>query len=180
MPRALIILGLAFSLLILARPAAPQHHGSTHSMAPVAPKPESAGETIRITPEALHAAGGVPPGWRFAIPPGDAKPGREIFAKLECFKCHEVAGEGFPGTGRGPRDAGPALTGMGPLHPAEYFAESIMYPSRVILEGPGFSGPDGRSTMPSYNEVLTVQQLIDLVAYLKSLSGGGHGGMEGH
>ncbi len=178
MRRALIILGLAFFPLVLARPATPQHHGSPHSMAPMAP--ESAGEPIRITPEALHAAGGVPPGWRFAIPPGDAKKGREIFAKLECFKCHEVEGEGFPGAGRGQQDVGPALTGMGPLHPAEYFAESIISPNRVILEGPGFSGPDGRSTMPSYNEVLTVQELIDLVAYLESLTGGGHGGMEGH
>ncbi len=54
-------------------------------------------------------------------------------------------------------------------------------PAAPQHQGPGFSGPDGRSTMPSYNEVLTVQELIDLVASLKSLTGGGgHGGMEGH
>jgi hypothetical protein len=29
--------------------------------------------------------------------------------------------------------------------------------------------------MPSYNEALTVQDFIDLVAYLKGLTAGGHG-----
>src|SRR5207247_8384280 len=35
-----------------------------------------------------------------------------------------------------------------------------------------YVGPDGRSVMPSYPD-LTLRQLADLVAYLKSLSAGG-------
>ena len=60
---------------------------------------------------------------------------------------------------------------MGAHHPAAYFAEAIIHPNRVILIGEGYTGPDGLSTMPNYNEELTVAELIDLVTYLKSLQG---------
>ena len=58
---------------------------------------------------------------------------------------------------------------MGEHHPAGYLAESILNPNAVIVEGPGYSGPDGRSTMPDYRDALSVADLIDLVAYLRSL-----------
>jgi uncharacterized protein involved in high-affinity Fe2+ transport len=44
----------------------------------------------------------------------------------------------------------------------------------VILAGPGYTGPDGRSIMPDYRDSLTLGELVDLVAYIKSL-GGDHG-----
>ena len=56
---------------------------------------------------------------------------------------------------------------MGPLHPLEYFAESIMNPSSVASAQD--RDADGKSTMPSYNEKMTVQELIDVSAYLASL-----------
>lgn len=62
---------------------------------------------------------------------------------------------------------------MGQNHPAEYLAESILNPNRVLIEGPGFTGPDGLSKMPEYADTMTLRQLIDLVAYLKSLTTGG-------
>jgi mono/diheme cytochrome c family protein len=73
---------------------------------------------------------------------------------------------------------GPELTGMGSHHPAEYFAESIINPNRVIVAGTGYTGPDGSSTMPSYADTMTLKQLVDVVAYLKSLTSGemAHGG----
>jgi mono/diheme cytochrome c family protein len=123
--------------------------------------------------EALHRTGGVPPGWKFAFPAGSAVAGRKVFIDLGCHSCHEVKGEQFP---EGKRDAGPELTGVGAHHPAEYFAEAIVNPNSVIIDEPGFTGPDGRSKMPTYNDDLTVTQLIDLVAYLKSLTGGQHPG----
>jgi Cytochrome c len=130
---------------------------------------------VRITMEELHRHGGVPPGWRFALPSGEPKEGREVFVKLECFKCHEVKGEHFPGVARQSTDVGPDLTGMGGHHPSEYFAESILNPNAVIVTGPGYTGPDGLSVMPDYRESLTASDLVDLVAYLKSLtSGDGH------
>ena len=61
---------------------------------------------------------------------------------------------------------------MGSHHPPEYFAESILNPNRVIILGPGYTGADGLSKMPSYADTMTLKQLTDLVAYLKSLSDG--------
>jgi len=133
---------------------------------------------IRVTMEELHARGGVPRGWKFLIPPGNAAEGRKVFVSLECFACHEVKNEDFPKDSKTPKGPGPALTGMGAHHPAEYFAESILNPNRVIVMGPGYTGPDNLSKMPSYAETMTLKQLIDVVAYLKSLTEGDmwHGG----
>jgi len=105
-----------------------------------------------------------PKDWRFTMPKGDAVKGRAVFAKYECYYCHEVRGEDFPFAGV---DYGPELSQMGPLHPLEYFAESIMNPSSVASAQD--RDADGKSTMPSYNEKMTVQELIDVSAYLASL-----------
>jgi hypothetical protein len=45
-----------------------------------------------------------------------------------------------------------------------------MNPNRVIVLGPSYTGTDSLSKMPSYAETMTLQQLVDLVAYLKSLA----------
>jgi Cu/Ag efflux protein CusF len=120
-----------------------------------------ASKSIRVPLPAEHHH---PQNWRFTLPKGDAVKGRAIFAKYECSYCHEVRGEDFDFAGV---DYGPELSQMGPLHPLEYFAESIMNPNAVAaLE---YRGADGKSTMPSYNEKMTVQELIDVSAYLASL-----------
>lgn len=111
---------------------------------------------------------GTPGGWRFTWPKGDPARGREVFVRYECYSCHEVRGERFPG----PSDAantGPELSVMGPLHEPEYFAESIINPNAVIEAGKGYQAPDGSSKMPSYNDTITVQEVVDLVAYLRAL-----------
>jgi hypothetical protein len=54
-------------------------------------------------------------------------------------------------------------------HPAGYLAESVINPNAVIVQEPGYTGPDGLSTMPDYRDSLTLAELDDLVAYLKSL-----------
>jgi hypothetical protein len=58
---------------------------------------------------------------------------------------------------------------MGPLHDAEYFAEAIINPNAVIEKGKGYEAADDASKMPSYNDLVTVQEVIDVVAYLKGL-----------
>ena len=62
---------------------------------------------------------------------------------------------------------------MGKHHPPLYFLESIVNPSAVVVEGPGFADAAGRSTMPAYPD-LTAAQLQDLVAFLAA--DGGRGG----
>jgi len=141
------------------------HAGHDHS----AGSSPSAGR--RITMEALHAAGGVPPGWRFTLPPGDPAAGRQAFVDLKCYACHAMQGEQFPLKPGETATAGPELTGMGAHHPTEYLVESILNPNAVLVEGPGFIGGDGRSIMPAYADI-TAAQLVNLIAYLKATSAG--------
>lgn len=119
----------------------------------------------RLTMEQLHSQGGIPQGWIFRPAEGDAGRGRDVFVKLECFTCHAVRGESFPP----PSAPGPDLTGMARHHPAGYLAESVINPNAVIVQEPGYTGPDGLSIMPDYRDSLTLAELDDLVAYLKSL-----------
>jgi len=113
--------------------------------------------------------------WQFALPQGDPRRGREVFMKFECYSCHQVLGESFPAPGG--EAVGPELSQMGPIHPPEYFVESIMNPSTVIEDR--YRAADGRSKMPSFNDIMTVDELVDLVAFLKSLGGGHPGGPPG-
>ncbi len=126
-----------------------------------------------------HAGHGTPKGWNFTLPKGDPAKGREVFAKLECYACHEVKGERFPAPTEQAK-VGPELSQMAPLHEAEYFAEAVLNPSVVIDKGKGYQAPDGSSKMPEFNDSLTVKELIDLVAYLRSLKPGAGGGHHGH
>src|SRR5437016_8300297 len=117
------------------------------------PAPESCPSAATpISMEALHRSGGVPPRWRFTTPRGDAAAGRQAFVDFSCFSCHTVQGERFPTLAAAQHGVGPYLTGMGSHHPAEYFAESILNPDAVLVDGPGYIGPDGRSIMPTYGD----------------------------
>jgi hypothetical protein len=105
--------------------------------------------------EELHQHGGVPQRWKFSVPDGDPKAGRDVFVTLECYQCHEIQGETFPsGSASRPR-TGPALTGMGAHHPAEYFAESILNPNAIVVTGPGYTDAAGRSIGPANMRVMT-------------------------
>ena len=124
---------------------------------------------LRLSMAALHAQGGVPLGWQMTLPPGNAAAGRQAFVDFGCSSCHRVAGESFAAD-RGDQQ-GPELTGMGSHHPPTYFAEAILNPDALLIDGPGYVGSDGHSTMPSYPE-MTIGQLSDIVSYLTSLQQG--------
>ena len=161
--------GTLLTFVALTASALAQHEGHNQ---PVTGTPGA--PSRKVTMEQLHQSGGVPLGWKFALPGGDAAKGRQVFVDLECYKCHAIHGETFPASGGDAKNVGPELTGMGGQHPAEYFAESILAPNAVVLDGPGYTGPDGKSVMPSYTDSLSVTQLVDLVAFLKGLTSGGH------
>lgn len=131
---------------------------------------ESGKAPLRVKMEDLHMMGGVPARWKFTPPPGDPAVGKALFVDYGCHTCHRVEGENFSAGGGGAQ-VGPDLTGMGAHHPAGYFAEAIMNPNAIVLEGPGYAGPDGRSVMPSYDS-MTVAEVADLVAYIQSLNTG--------
>jgi copper resistance protein D len=158
---ALIAVALLGCTAVLGESTPKPHAGH------VSPDVDVEGAPFRVRMDELHASGGVPRGWALTLPPGNAARGRAVFARLECFICHLVSGEGFPR----PSKPGPSLIGVGGHHPVGYLLESILNPNAVIVEAPGYTGPDGRSTMPDYRESLSTSDLVDLVAYLKSLGG---------
>ena len=129
------------------------------------------GPTPRAAPASrAPAPHGDPKGWKFTLPKGgDPGRGRAAFEKFECYTCHEIKGETFPAPIK--RELlGPDLTSMGQHHSVGFLVESIMNPSGLVDPGRGYAGPDGASKMPSFNDSMTVQELVDLVAYLKTLS----------
>ena len=156
--RLMLTLALAGFVLGLSGGREP---GRADAQAP-APAP---GPTRAPAPPPVH---GTPKDWRFSWPKGDPAKGRGVFQRLECYSCHEVRGERFP-TPTDRARVGPELSAMGPLHPPEYFAEAIINPGAVVEPNRGYASADGSSKMPSYGESLTIQEAIDLVAYLRQL-----------
>jgi|SRR5687767_3764264 Cu/Ag efflux protein CusF len=104
-----------------------------------------------------------PKGWRFTMPKGDPAKGKAVFEKFECYYCHEVRGEQFSD----PVESAPELSQMGPMHPVEFFAESIMNPNAVVPKV--YRESDGKSPMTNFAGKMTVQELIDVSAYIASL-----------
>ena len=114
----------------------------------------------------------VPPNWRFALPPGSASAGEQVFVKMECYSCHAVAGKRFGDPGQSPGGIGPDLTAAHARLPREYLAESVVNFERYVAHGQykaTYVAADGTSRMGDYNDLLTVRELLDLVEFLKSI-----------
>jgi putative heme-binding domain-containing protein len=119
--------------------------------------------TTKTTPPAKAAVNHHPKDWRFTMPTGDAAKGRAVFEKFECYYCHQIRGENFPSA----TENAPELSQMGQAHPVEFFAESIMNPNAVVPKV--YRQQDGTSPMTDFTAKMTVQELIDVTAYVASL-----------
>ena len=104
--------------------------------------PSKQAPAARLQPHGDHA---TPEGWKFTWPKGDPGKGRTIFAKHECYACHEVKGKKF----RAPTDkdkVGPELSMMGPLHEAEYFVAVLQrLAERAGADRPGRIPPSAEA-----------------------------------
>src|SRR2546422_7429498 len=86
--------GLALSLglgLATPLPGGGQEHAHGQAQSGSAPP-----TSIRITMDALHAAGGVPRGWRFSLPAGGATPRRPAVVGFKCYARPALKGEHVP------------------------------------------------------------------------------------
>lgn len=108
----------------------------------------------------------VPAGWVFTMPEGDANAGHETFMKMQCYTCHaiDLAGDTLPPESGG---IGPKLTFEYAHLPNEYLAESIIK-AHTKVAAPDYQRKEGIGGMGNYNDFLTVKELTDLVAFLKS------------
>lgn len=118
------------------------------------------------------AAHTVPPGWQFTLPEGEARAGEAVFRRLQCWSCHRVAGHTFEEAGPEDGKIGPLLTADHAALPREYIAHRLISYDRFVAEGfykATWSRSDGSSRMGNYNETMTVRDLFDLVAFIRSI-----------
>lgn len=107
------------------------------------------------------------------LPPGDPQAGRQAFLDLRCTACHAVPSEpDFPTPVSA--NPGPSIDANVGSREASYLLASIMTPSHVIsadvsdsvrahLEGV-------LSPMGDFSQVMTVRQLVDVHAYIRSMA----------
>jgi len=108
------------------------------------------------------------------LPPGDAENGKRLFTGLNCDDCHSIADIPWKGS----KDANaPHVALGGTVSEMKAYGElvtSVINPSHKISktyrEEAGATLPGGRSRMEqyNYNEVMSVEELIDIVAFLQS------------
>jgi len=105
----------------------------------------------------------------FRLPDGDAARGQAAFVDLKCNACHRVQGLDLPAPIADPPVPVP-LGGSVDYQPTDgKFVTSIINPSHKVGRYPEELVKSGdESRMADYSDVMTVRQLVDLVAFLHS------------
>lgn len=107
----------------------------------------------------------------FSLPEGSVEAGRVTFVELECNSCHSV-GDIERVAGREGPDINVRLGG--PVSSVKTYGDlvtSVINPSHRInrhYNDQELVTGDNESKMMLYNDVMTVQQLVDLVTWLES------------
>ena len=106
----------------------------------------------------------------FSLPAGNALAGREAFVYMHCHECHTVVGEEFPAVAM----ADPPFVELGgKVTRVKTYGElvtAIINPSHKLAQGypaEQVTSNGEQSKMPVYNGYMTVQELIDIVAFLQ-------------
>jgi hypothetical protein len=106
----------------------------------------------------------------FTLPPGDAERGQAAFLKFRCYDCHRVHGVDLP-PGEEPDQVMVELGGeVDTLGKYGDLVTAIVNPSHRLAKGYDASlvANEGKSRMTVYNDVMTVSQLVDIVAFLQA------------
>jgi len=105
----------------------------------------------------------------FSLPEGNALGGKEAFVYMHCHECHTIVGEELPTLAM----ADPPFVQLGgKVTRVKTYGElvtAIINPSHKLAQGypVDLVTNDGESKMPLYNGYMTVQELIDIVAFLQ-------------
>jgi hypothetical protein len=107
----------------------------------------------------------------FSLPDGNSEDGKRVFLKYQCLTCHTIKGL-KPATGviNNP-DISVRLGGK--LTKVKTYADlltSVINPSHKFAIGYKLESiqTDGISKMKTYNDVMTVTELVNLVTFLQS------------
>jgi mono/diheme cytochrome c family protein len=104
----------------------------------------------------------------FRLPEGDAEKGKAAFLALKCHTCHKVEGVELPAADS-PAPFSVVLGGETKrIKTYGELVTSVINPSHILSEKFNRQLADGKlSPMPEFNNVMTVAQMIDLVAFLQ-------------
>jgi sulfur-oxidizing protein SoxX len=105
----------------------------------------------------------------FTLPDGDRDRGEQTFVDLNCHHCHTVAATDLPVIDS--REMAIRLGGeVSRIGTYGELVTAIINPSHRLAKGHFLEdiSEDGQSLMKNYNDVMTVSQLIDIVAFLQS------------
>lgn len=98
----------------------------------------------------------------FFLPMGNVEAGRQAFEELACYSCHEVEGEpDLPAPVDDVR--APTIGGDQAGQSRERIANSIVSPQHEVAPPRGWT-----EEMVNYRSDMSVQQLLDLVAFVAS------------
>lgn len=110
-------------------------------------------------------------GQGFTLPDGDATQGKATYISLKCNACHSISGvDQLVTEGESPA-VSVQLGGKVPrIKTYGELVTSIINPSHRLANGyvTEAVSVQGQSKMTNYNDVMTVKQLTDLVAFLQS------------
>jgi mono/diheme cytochrome c family protein len=128
---------------------------------------ESQGGTVDVKLDDIPATAGAPAGGAQAAAsielPGDPKAGQAVFAgKGICIACHKAGSVGAS-------PVGPDLSNIGATQTVEYVMGKILDPKSKGT----VSGFPAGVMPPTFGQMLTAKEYIDLVAFLMTLKGGG-------
>ncbi len=109
----------------------------------------------------------------FLLPEGDVEQGKAAFVELQCNSCHTVDGVDLPSPVVIPSPSASVVLGghVFEIRTDGYLVTSIIHPSHKLARGLAkeqVTTSTGESKMPDYSEIMTVQQLIDMVAFFQS------------
>jgi mono/diheme cytochrome c family protein len=105
----------------------------------------------------------------FSLPQGNAINGKTAFIYMHCHECHTIANEELPALAL----ADPPFVELGgKVTRVKTYGElvtAIINPSHKLASGypTDLVSNEGESKMPVYNGYMTVEELIDIVAYLQ-------------
>ena len=107
-------------------------------------------------------------GQGFALPEGNLKQGKITFQKYYCNDCHQIADIAWTGT-----ELEENLALGGEVSKIKTYGElvtSVIHPSHKISTKfkKQLEENNRKLQMTSYNEVMSVQELVDLVTFLQS------------
>jgi len=107
----------------------------------------------------------------FSLPEGNADRGRATFVELECHSCHSIGDIERIAVSEAP-DIHIKLGGQSTvIKTYGDLVTSVINPSHKIIQRYSKQNVvtgEGESKMVAYNDVMTVQELVDLVTYLES------------